>query len=97
MSFIVVITLNTLITLFLDEIRHIFFPKEVDIYIEGIFIFCLVSFFLEFVLSWIAVEGYSFSFFFWLDFIAILYLVIEIYVFLSTSREYEDSAFHLPH
>lgn len=89
--------MNTIVVLFLDEIKILFLPKSADIYVEAIMVYCLITFLLEFVLSCIVNEYYAFSFFFYLDFISICFLITDISLLLFLYRLNEKDLFAFPH
>ena len=71
-------TLITLYALFGDDIRMLSFTKAAD---SGFYILtaiCMFFFMLEIVLCSIAREGYFLGFYFWLDLIATLSLLLDI-------------------
>lgn len=71
-------TIITLYTLFFDDIRVIFFHKSADDYFYGLSAFAMLSFIIEMALSMYAVEGYLFSFFFWLDFVSTATMISDV-------------------
>jgi hypothetical protein len=73
----------TFLVLYLDDIRLGFTPKESDPYIDTIFLFCFLAFLIELVFSSISKKGYLFSFFFWLDLVALISMVFDIYYLLN--------------
>ncbi|CAG9328862.1 unnamed protein product [Blepharisma stoltei] len=68
----------TLYALFGDDIRLAATTKDADIAFYVLTIICLVFFTLEIVLSSLVKEGYFLGFFFWLDLISTLTLVMDI-------------------
>ena len=60
-------TIITLYALFMDDIRILVFPKEVDSTFSTIAIFVLIIFLIELVLFCFTKPDYWNSFFFWLD------------------------------
>ena len=74
-----VVSLLTLVALFGDDTRLAFLDKSADIFVDSVLLTCFVAFLVELVLQCIAKPGYNLSFFFWLDLIALLSLVPDIY------------------
>jgi len=68
----------TFYALFADDFRIITSPKELDLLYDGITIVTIVSFFIEIMFSCFAKVGYIFSYYFWLDLISTLSLVLDI-------------------
>ena len=68
----------TLWWLYVDDVRSGFTQKSADYYFDSLFILCLIIFFIEFVVSWVVKKGYAFSFFFFLDFAAMISVVMNI-------------------
>ncbi len=77
----------TIFVLFGDELRLLFFPPAADSTFEALNTIAFVIFFFEIIMnSWIKsdfsrgiwkVKGYMFSFFFWLDLMALLSLITD--------------------
>jgi len=72
------ITILALFSLFSDDIRQAATDASADPIFDGIHITLMVIFTIELVLSWISIEEYRFSFFFFLDLISTLSLVLDI-------------------
>ncbi len=64
--------------LFADDIRVMAFRKDADIGFDIINIICLITFMTEIIISVIVREGYFLSFFFWLDLISTVSLILDI-------------------
>ncbi|EGR28579.1 hypothetical protein IMG5_172520 [Ichthyophthirius multifiliis] len=73
-----IITILTLYALFGDDIRILAFGPNADIGFDIITLIGLIFFFIEFFFSVFAKQGYKFSFFFWLDLISIVSLILDI-------------------
>ena len=73
-----ILMIVTLYALFFDDIRIILLPATADVACDWITLFCILLFLAELVLGSIAIEGYFFSFFFWLDLIAALSMVLDV-------------------
>ena len=74
----IIITLFTIYALFADDMRIACTSKNTDYVFDGFTITCFIIFFLEIILSIIVKENYIFSFFFWLDLISTISLIIDI-------------------
>lgn len=78
----------TIFVLFGDDTRILYFPPTADRGFAFFVTFCFVLFVLEMILhSWaksdfsrgiFKVKGYAFSFFFWLDLLAVLSMVPDV-------------------
>ena len=68
----------TIYALFFDDIRIIFLPPAADLTCDWITIICIALFLAELTLASIAIEGYFISFFFWLDLVAALSMIMDI-------------------
>ncbi|CAK87607.1 unnamed protein product (macronuclear) [Paramecium tetraurelia] len=79
--FQVIINILTLYALFGDDIRVAAFRLSADIVFDALNITCLVMFSTEIILSVIVKEGYFLSFFFWLDSISTISLLLDINLF----------------
>ena len=64
-----------------DDIRTVAFYKAQDLAFDGVNIALILIFVLEIILSSIAIEKYFFSFFFILDIISTLSLLLDISLF----------------
>jgi TM2 domain-containing membrane protein YozV len=86
-------TAVTLFALFGDDFRLWFFDSWVDPYFYSLLILCFFIFGLEILLNSCVVDDFKYSFFFWLDIVATLSLIVDIawlvqlieYVFNSSS------------
>lgn len=74
----VIISCFTLYALFADDFRIISTMKETDYIFDGFTITCFIMFFIEIILSLFVKSNYLFSFFFWLDLISTMSLIIDI-------------------
>ena len=68
----------TIFALFGDDFRLWFTPKSADIYIDIALIFCLACFSLEILVNSCVVDDFKYSFFFWLDIIATISIMVDI-------------------
>lgn len=66
------------IALFANDLKYILFDKSADKYFNVIFILILLNFLLELIINILAVAEYCFSFFFYLDLIALLSMLFEV-------------------
>ena len=73
-----VMTLFTLFALFGDDFRLWFFDSWIDPIFYGLLIVSLLLFALEILLNSCVVDDFKYSFFFWLDIIATLSLIVDI-------------------
>lgn len=73
-----IISLFTLYALFADDFRIICTMKTADPIFDGFTITCLCLFSLEIILGVLVKKKYLFSFFFWLDIISTVSLIIDI-------------------
>ncbi len=76
--FSVLINLLTLYALFGDDIRVMTTRKNADIGFDIVTIIALIAFTFEIIFSVLARPGYNFSFFFWLDVISTVSLILDI-------------------
>ncbi|CAK69742.1 unnamed protein product (macronuclear) [Paramecium tetraurelia] len=79
--FQVIINILTLYALFGDDVRVAAFRLSADIVFDALNITCLIMFSTEIILSVIVKEGYFLSFFFWLDTISTISLLLDISLF----------------
>ena len=71
-------TILTIYALFGDDLRMLAFTKKVDDRFNSISILCLFFFALELILGTLCKQEYVLSFYFWLDFIAMVSLIPDI-------------------
>jgi hypothetical protein len=76
--FQIFITLLTIYSLFSDDLRITAFEKNADFGFDIVSIIMIGVFLIEIVLSWIAYEDYGCSFFFFLDLISSLSIILDI-------------------
>ncbi len=76
--YIIFMCIVTFYALFSNDINIGFLPYYTDIYFDIISTIAFALFFVEIILSCYARENYTFSFFFWLDLISTLSLIMEI-------------------
>lgn len=73
----VLITLLTVVSLFMEDIRIIFIGTDSDIAVDVVNIVFIVLFMLEIMFS-LSVPGYACSFFFYLDIISTLSIIMDV-------------------
>lgn len=71
-------TLATLYALFADDINSLAFTKPADNYFYSLTTVVFVSFLVELILSCLAKDDYFMGFYFWLDLISTLSLIMDI-------------------
>ena len=76
--FQIFITVLALFSLFSDDIRQAATDHSADPIFDGIHIALMAIFTIELVLSWVAIEDYRLSFFFVLDLISTLSILLDI-------------------
>lgn len=74
----------TIYALFFDDLRIIFLPKEADFVTDIITMFAITLYLIELTLGCIAIEGYFFSFFFWVDLVSLLSMLPDVSIIVST-------------
>ena len=77
----IVITILTVYSLFGDDIRTVGFGKNEDLFFDAVNIMLMIVFGVEILLSSVALDNYFLSFFFFLDIISSLSLIIDISLF----------------
>ena len=77
-GFQIFITLLAIISLFSDDVRTAAFDASADLAFDVLHMVLIGIFLIEIVLSWIAIENYRFSFFFFLDVISTLSILLDI-------------------
>ena len=82
----IVMSLVTIFALIGDDIRVFGFNKDADNYFYGCLTVSMVLFAAEIWLNTVVIDEFKYSFFFWLDIIATLSLVIDIPWFTNVIR-----------
>ena len=77
-AFSVFITLVTLVTLFADDLRVIFFPPESDTSFSILTIVCMSIYTIEMVALCFVREGYFLHYYFWLDLVSTLSMLLDL-------------------
>lgn len=72
------VTTLTLYALFGDDIRIVAFTLSADIYFNVITLISMFVFIAEMILSILSKYNYTWSFFFWLDFISSISLILDL-------------------
>lgn len=80
-AFQIYILIITIIALFADDIRVIFIPSNRDWIVDALIMLALVSFAFELIMLFISDPGYRWGFFFSLDFVSTVSLLLEINMF----------------
>ena len=73
-----VITILTIYSLFSDDLRLIYMPMTDDFIFTTMSIICMVLFALELIMSSIAHKNYFRSFFFWIDLVSTVSMLLDI-------------------
>ena len=68
-------TIVTVYALFFDDIRILLFPKAADDFFYGITLLGMILFTAEIIIASYAKDGYSGSFFYWLDIISTVTMI----------------------
>ena len=68
----------TIYALFFDDLRILFLPPSADFTCDIVTLVCIVLYFAELILGSVAIDGYFFSFFFWLDFLAAVSMIPDV-------------------
>lgn len=76
--FTIFMTLWTLYTLFGDDIRMLGTTKKSDPVFYSLTIIAMIFFFLEIVLSCLAKKDYIFGFYFWMDIVSTISMIMDI-------------------
>ena len=71
-------TTLTVYALFGDDLRILAFPKKSDPIFFALSVMCLVFFSAELLMAYLSKKEYRLSFYFWLDFIAMVSLIPDI-------------------
>jgi hypothetical protein len=76
-----ILSLITIYILFADDIKMIATTKDADPIFSIICICIMIIFFIEFIISSLVIEDYFLGFYFWLDLVSILSMVLDIHWF----------------
>ena len=68
----------TIFALFGDDFRLWFTNKDADIYIDSALLFSLFAFTIEILVNSCVVDDFKYSFFFWLDIIATVSILVDV-------------------
>lgn len=77
-GFSVFITLVTIITLFSDDIRQIFFSPQSDEAFSILTLICMSIYTFEMVVLSLLKEGYFLRYYFWLDLVSTLTMILDL-------------------
>lgn len=75
------VTLLTIFALFGDDLNTVLFDKTADYGFDVAQLVIMGVFLMETVLSSIAINGYLFSFFFWLDLLSSVSMLMDVNMF----------------
>jgi hypothetical protein len=75
---LLIMAIFTFFALFGSDLKVIFLRPENDDIFNGIYLFVLIKFMLEFLGNWFVKPTYVSTFFFWLDLLSIISLFLEI-------------------
>ena len=76
--FDILINIFTFYALFADDLRILLLPKSVDNFFNGLTLFCMILFIVEIIFSILTKKDYLFTFFFWLDLLSTLTLILDL-------------------
>ena len=71
-------SLVTIFALFGDDLRNWLTSKQADVYFDSCLVISMIVFTLEILINTIVVDEFKYSFFFWLDIIATMSLIMDI-------------------
>ena len=77
----IVMTTLTIYILFADDIKNLATSKSADNAFSSICVTLMALFFIELVISAIAVEDYFLGFYFWLDFVSLVSMLLDVHWF----------------
>ena len=78
-GFSIWITLITIVTLYSDDIRQAFFPRSSDVPFSILTLICMTFYVVEMIALCFLKEGYFLKFYFWLDLISTLTMVLDLF------------------
>lgn len=68
----------TIFALFGDDFRFWFTTKKADVFIDGALLLSLLAFTVEILVNSCVVDGFKYSFFFWLDIVATVSICVDV-------------------
>lgn len=77
-GFSIFITLVTIITLFSDDVRQVFFPSQSDEAFSILTLICMSVYAFEMIVLSILKEGYFLCYYFWLDLVSTLTMILDL-------------------
>lgn len=77
----------TIFALFGDDFRLWFTTKQADVWIDGALIVSLVAFTVEILVNSCVVDDFKYSFFFWLDIIATVSIMVDVKLLSDTTLD----------
>ena len=100
-AFLLISTIIVLIALFANDFKYVFFHADTDSVFDGIYIFILIIFMVETIISVFIIDYYIFGFYFWIDIISTMSMILEMdivlkpivssFTFLSSSEGENDN------
>ena len=75
--FLLISTIIVLIALFANDFKYVFFYSNADSVFDGIYIFILIIFMAEIIISVFIIDYYIFGFYFWIDIISTMSMILE--------------------
>jgi len=84
----IIMSLVTIFALFGDDLRNWLTYKSADVYFDSCLIISMIVFTMEILINTIVVDEFKYSFFFWLDIIATLSLIMDIDLILDFFKIY---------
>ena len=75
---IILMSVVTFYALFFDDLRILFLPMEADMTCDIITVACIFLYTVELILGSVAVEGYFFSFYFWVDAVSLISMLPDV-------------------
>ena len=73
----------TFYALFFDDIRLVALPQSADFTCDVITLICIALYTIELLLGVVAVDGYFFSFYFWVDLISLISMIPDVSIFVN--------------
>ena len=73
----------TLYALFADDFKILLLPKSADITMDVLTLIAMTLYLVELVLAVICIEGYLFSFYFWVDLLSLISMIPDVSIFME--------------
>ena len=99
---LMLMTIASVYALILSDLNIMFFSRAIDIIFAVLSTIVFLLFFIEFILSSIAKDNYNFTFLFWMDFLSLLSMLVNIEWVVQPTRNfissfyYDDTSFTSP-